>query len=260
VVKVNFSEVLSETIKESNYSLRQIAMKCNNEHNLKIDPSYISKLQSGKQSPPSDDVTETLAKVLGIEPNKLLFYAYMDKAPEVIKKFFSSMDHYLRKNLKNYMLMNFPTKKPPKDVIEAIENIIDNLPQWEIVQELIKQDNPFGSDNNQFFFKSQDPKLKNMIINVNNVFGLTMPDNSMEPLIKKGSLLNIDGDNKPSDNDIVIALKENNNYFVRKYFDIGTKVLLTAENSKFAPINEDKKEFKAIVRVKSYVTELEVQE
>jgi len=256
---MSFSEVLSEAIKESQYSLRQIAMKCDNEYNLKIDPSYISKLQSGKQSPPSDEVTETLAKVLGIDPDKLLFYAYMEKAPEIIKKFFSSLENYLRTVLKNYMLMNFPTKKPPKEVIEAIEKKIDNLPMWEIVQQIIKQDYPFGSENNQLFLKSHDPKLKNMIINVNNVFGLTMPDNSMEPLIKKGSLLNIDGDNKPANGDIVIALKENNNYYVRNYFDLGTKVLLTAENKKFQPINEDKNNFKAIVRVKSYVTELEVQ-
>lgn len=82
---MKYKELLSELVKNSGLTLREIAEKCK-EHNLLIDPSYISKLQTGKQAPPSNDVSRTLAEVLGGDPLKLSWLGFIEKAPYDIQQ------------------------------------------------------------------------------------------------------------------------------------------------------------------------------
>lgn len=81
---MGYKELLSDLVKNSGLTLREIADKCK-ELGISIDPSYISKLQTGKQAPPSDEVSRILAEALGADPIELIWLSYTEKAPDEIK-------------------------------------------------------------------------------------------------------------------------------------------------------------------------------
>jgi repressor LexA len=81
---MSYSELLSEYIKRSAYSLRKVAELCN-EKGFSIDHSYISKLRNGKKPPPSEELSRVLAEVLNGDPETLVVEGYKEKAPEEIK-------------------------------------------------------------------------------------------------------------------------------------------------------------------------------
>ncbi|MBP2655791.1 MAG: hypothetical protein H6Q73_3360 [Firmicutes bacterium] len=83
--RIYYRQLLSHYIKHSGLSLRQIAQQCR-ERNHSIDPSYISKLQSGHLPPPSEEVSKTLAEVLGANAEELIYLGYIEKAPATIRQ------------------------------------------------------------------------------------------------------------------------------------------------------------------------------
>ena len=52
---MSYSSYLSNIIKESGYSLRDIASLCEKKYNVEITASYLSKLQKGSQTPASKE-------------------------------------------------------------------------------------------------------------------------------------------------------------------------------------------------------------
>lgn len=85
---LSYKKLLSELVKNSGLTLRDIADRCR-ERGVSIDPSYISKIQTGKQAPPSDEVSRVLAEVLESDPIELIWLGYVEKAPEEIKGYFT---------------------------------------------------------------------------------------------------------------------------------------------------------------------------
>ena len=83
--RIHYRHLLSHYIKHSGLSLRQIAQRCR-ERNHSIDPSYISKLQSGHLPPPSAEVSKMLAEVLGANAEELIYIGYIEKAPAIIRQ------------------------------------------------------------------------------------------------------------------------------------------------------------------------------
>ena len=65
--------------------MRQIAQQCR-ERNHAIDPSYISKLQTNHLPPPSEEVSKSLAEVLGANVDDFIYLGYIEKAPAFIKQ------------------------------------------------------------------------------------------------------------------------------------------------------------------------------
>ena len=140
---MDYKEHLQKLIKESNLTLREIADRCR-ELGQSIDPSYISKIQTGKLPPPSEEVSRVLAGVLGGDPTELIWHGYIEKAPKEIKqslknanpKFWielvkdlgvnepdeilkSLLEHTIEiHNQKKYLLYNYPEKPTIKQVRE----------------------------------------------------------------------------------------------------------------------------------------------
>lgn len=85
---MGYKELLSTSISKSGLTLREISERCK-KFNVNITPSYISQLQTGKQNPPSEEVTKAISNVLNIDPTNLIIEGYIEKAPEIIKYFFS---------------------------------------------------------------------------------------------------------------------------------------------------------------------------
>lgn len=67
---MTFARFIKKTIEEKHLSARRVARAAG------IDPSFFSKILSGKRSPPSDEkVIKKLAKALGAEPVYMTFLA-----------------------------------------------------------------------------------------------------------------------------------------------------------------------------------------
>lgn len=56
-------------IRDPSYSLRQVA------HKIDVEPAYLSKIERGEVSPPSEQTTIRLALVLGEDPDVFLALA-----------------------------------------------------------------------------------------------------------------------------------------------------------------------------------------
>lgn len=94
----HYKDLLSLWIKKRGLTLRQITQRCQ-EKGLTIDPSYISKLQTGRLPPPTENVSRILAEVLEANPNEFAYYGYLAKAPEIIRTHLQSDTHELSEAL-----------------------------------------------------------------------------------------------------------------------------------------------------------------
>jgi transcriptional regulator with XRE-family HTH domain len=84
-VEMRYHELLSQYIKNSGLTLRQISAECE-KHGISMDSSYISRMQTGKVPPPSEEVSRTIATICNQDPQPLIMQGYIDKAPEPIQK------------------------------------------------------------------------------------------------------------------------------------------------------------------------------
>jgi transcriptional regulator with XRE-family HTH domain len=67
---MTFAKFIKKTIEDKHLSARRVARAAG------IDPSFFSKILSGKRSPPSDEkIIKKLAKALGAEPVYMTFLA-----------------------------------------------------------------------------------------------------------------------------------------------------------------------------------------
>lgn len=96
---MDYGKLVKKYIEESGLSLGEIATKMG-ELGVKTDRSYLSKLRNNSKYPASEEVNKALAKVTGGDEDALIFAAFMEKAPEVAKRYFSKisdLDSYLSK-------------------------------------------------------------------------------------------------------------------------------------------------------------------
>lgn len=57
------------------------------EKGVRIDRSYISMLRNNRtKNPASDEINRALAEITGGDPDKLVYAAYIEKAPKELKE------------------------------------------------------------------------------------------------------------------------------------------------------------------------------
>ncbi|MGM1048352.1 MAG: S24 family peptidase [Bacillota bacterium] len=89
---MKYSDLLNQYIEQSGLTLGEIAKKVN-ELGVKAERSYISMLKNNKtKNPASEEVNRALATVTGGDPDRLVFAAFIDKAPESMKKILENIN------------------------------------------------------------------------------------------------------------------------------------------------------------------------
>jgi SOS-response transcriptional repressor LexA len=91
-----YSQLLKDAIEESGLTLDKIVERCKKK-GLDIHATYISKLRTGKALPPSPEITQTLAEVIGFDANKLIWQGFIDRSPDEIKDFLGAIDQKIVK-------------------------------------------------------------------------------------------------------------------------------------------------------------------
>lgn len=78
---MNYFELLKKRIKESGFTLEEIAEKIEKD-GFGVGKGYISRLQNGKvKNPATDELTRAIANAINTDPEELLLAALMERAP-----------------------------------------------------------------------------------------------------------------------------------------------------------------------------------
>ncbi|KAB2334280.1 helix-turn-helix domain-containing protein [Bacillus mesophilum] len=122
-----YHELLNEYIKKSGLSLRQISEQMKNR-GVKIDKSYISKLQNGVVNPPSLVITLALADVTGGEPEKLVQLAQSDGiSSQFLTEMLSVSEDLMKKSLDQKWLLE---KMSKLEMLEKENKELKSMVLW----------------------------------------------------------------------------------------------------------------------------------
>lgn len=257
---MSYSDFLAKTIKESGYSLRNIASLCEKKCNVKITASYLSKLQKGGQTPASEKVNEAIAKVCRINPDDLLFEAELERAPEMIKKLVND----LISSLKDFLVSTVNSIPVDDENVQASVseqlNRLLNMSNREFVKSMFQEDsdiNPFDFNllANGMNINTDTPNktLDNMFMKFS--VGIKMLDDSMFPTIRQGSKIELVKLDAYENGDIVAVETPDNQNLIRTYISTGNKVILIPDNKDFETLTFNKKDIKVKGKVKTCTIE-----
>ncbi|GED67740.1 hypothetical protein BRE01_14420 [Brevibacillus reuszeri] len=224
---MTYSEMLVKIIKESGLTLKEISEKCK-EHGVKIDSSYISKLQTGKQPPASDEVNTALALVCNVDEDTLNYEKYMDKAPYYIAAFITKMLDYFKRTSDQAL-----KSKLPPEMYQVISENLNQQPNVLFIKQFLNQDLP-SFNNDKFTFQDAENNEVGFLSGVN--FNMTILDDSMEPKIPKGSTIQFDSSQSIGNGDIVVVKIEDEKFIIRRYIEVGSNKILLSENLDYPPV------------------------
>lgn len=248
---MSYSKTLAEMIEKSELTLREIAEKCK-EYHVKIDPSYISKLQSGKNSPASEDINVAIAKVCDGDPNYLLFEAYMEKAPDIMTDTINNICNIFRDFARSHL------SKAPKNSAPILEEIIENMSDWGLLQLVLDKGLglgliPLTETKRKAKTLGEDQEIE---VLENELFRITMSDNSMNPVIPKGAKIQLDSSANINTGDIVVAEIPNHCRVIRRCILFEDKIFLLPENKVYETKILDRKDIRLFGKVKEVIIEL----
>ncbi|WP_411503393.1 S24 family peptidase [Brevibacillus centrosporus] len=226
---MGYKELLSNMISNSNLKLKEIADKCE-EIGVKINPSYISRLQTGNQAPASDEVNTAIATVCGGDVELLRFEASVEKSPDIVKTFVNEVTSYFRETTKQLF-----SAKLPEAVLPIVLEQIDSMSKLDIVNNFLKMDKADGLEN-----KAE--------INM----GPRIEDDSMEPLIPKGAIINLEKETDIKNGDYIVVEIEEVGVMIRRIVIIDENIVLLPENSAFECLETLKKRVKILGKVIGY--------
>ena len=244
---MSYSDFLSKAIKETGYSQHQITNLAKAKYNTDIDPSYISKLQSGKKIA-SNEINEVLAKVCKILPEDLQFEADFEKAPKSVQKAIYDMIESLKKLFSK-------TLTTPSNGKNLYLEAMNTLSTRQFVELIATSDfsNFDMADFQPFSQELTRPKIqneKNVLDNLSMEIAMNykMNDGSMSPLIQQGAKLVLEETTEIKNGDIVLVEDTKQNLFVRFYNKVGETISLLPMNNHFDTIHYTENEF--IIRAK----------
>ncbi|MBJ6361309.1 S24 family peptidase [Paenibacillus sp. GCM10012307] len=234
---MGYFDSLSKMVKESGLTLKEIADKCG-DYGVNINPSYISKLQTTRQAPASDEVNIALAKVCKADVDNFRYEAFIEKSPEFLKDFIDKNLRIIRKMSEFYIDTNYEN-----DIPSSISEKTKNFSDYEMVN-FIYEEYLLLSHLETDYEAALETKET-----------IKMFDDSMEPRIPKDTLLTVD-DSEVNNGDIVFVILTDGSFLIRKYIEIQqkdftNKIGLISENRWYSSSTIDKHEIKTLRKVKS---------
>lgn len=254
---MSYANFLSNTIKNSGYSLRAIASICEKKYNVKITASYLSRLQQeGNRNPASEKVNIAIAKVCGINPDDLIFEADLERAPENVKNIVDLMVNYI-KSMYISLMPNVNIKDTKaQELFESEMNKYINMGTREFITEMLNQDIDIQKPlEKEFSILEDDNELLNDMF-MKFTVGIKMLDNSMFPIIKQGAKLELVKLDEYSNGDIISVQLNDNTNLIRTYVKSGNNVVLIPANQDFETLTIPKKDIEIKGKVKSYTIDL----
>ncbi len=219
-----YGEILSKLIKKSNLTLRQIADRCNSQ-GLSIDPSYISKLKNGKQPPPSDEISQVLSSILDDKAKRLVWAGYLDKTPSEIRSYFENTAKFLAGIIKEIIRLDYIEQfDNDEGFLLYYESLMEDHNHFDNLIELLNdmQKTPTEEYVREIHANEEYKMFK----------GIQIMDDSLEPLIPKGSSLVFIPSHAYCDGDYVLTILGDKSV-IRRYYSHNESIILIANNPKY---------------------------
>lgn len=237
-----YSKLLKNLIEEKDMTYKELSTKCNTL-GQKIDPSYISKIISGKASIPSDDISKALAEALDEHSDLLVLEALLDKAPNTILDFLNKI---------KFIAVNayLPILGKDNPQFVALKHLIDSLPLSKFILEVNSMpafnSNTLNIDSNEV--KINYDENTSVSFQLNESFVIPITDDSMEPILPKGSKVSFK--NNYENGDIVIfTIIENKEMLIRRFYEENDLYIFTALNAKYKPLIYKKDDIEILGKV-----------
>ncbi len=251
-----YALVLDKLIKRSNLTVKEIAHKCQTE-GANITASYISILRKpNNERTPSEDVSRALEKVLGASENTLVMEAYMDTAPEIIKKAVRN----LQKRAVYTMLMatHIPDiENNQNEIVKMVETELDKQPLAELITKMA-EDVKIEDYTGLPITATGEQNGEKYSVNLHGALTFPVQDDSMSPTIPQGSMVEIRHQPAYTDGDIIaFSEKGKEGIHYRQWSSpIENVAILTAFNSGYSPIRYDNTKMTILGKVTTVTVKL----
>lgn len=228
-----YAQLLNTIIENSNLTVKEIAEKCK-EFDVDITPAYISTLRNEKTNrTPSDKVSRAITMACNYaNKDALIIEAYLDNAPEPIKKFFSIM----KQSIAPLTLGAFDNKLTSQQKRE-FNAVIDEMSMADFIAEFSTQKIDYEKSKGLDMKIISDDEIK-ITNEIKQALGFDVADNGMSPLISKGDKVQVSliKTEEIKTGDIICYAKKEkpSNQFVRKVV-----VSKSTKEFTFLPINND---------------------
>lgn len=191
-----------------------------------VTASYISLLESGKRPPPSDEVTRSIERALGLAANDLVRLAHLERTPSDIR---AQMD------LERFYREGIPHK--PARPVDDSTSAIDFLRSIPLINK-VAAGYPSDFTDKGYPVGIADEYVSVPDIDDTNAFAVSVVGDSMEPRLHEGDVLIISPGEPVGQGDICfVRIDENgetSSTIKQVWHDDETNVRLESFNPKYA--------------------------
>jgi hypothetical protein len=247
---MSYKEVLNKVIDYSNLSIRKISEE-SQKLGKSISPAYISQLKNGKTTPATEEVNLTIAKICNYpDPEELVFEAYIENAPEVIKDLINSLSNFFQ----GTFLLSM-TKALPENISEELKYKFNELPRYQILKAFSNEAVTSSLLNVVDDSIVLDDEENSKII-IPNIGFFRILDDSMEPTIIKGAKIQINNKERIGMGDIgLFQLKDEKYGLIRRYFEKEGFIFLVPDNKDYPIVKCNQERIISSSKVSAVITE-----
>lgn len=184
-----FGEYLQRKRQEVSLQQAQLAAR------VGVTASYISLLESSKRPPPSDEVTRSIERALGLESGELVHLAHLERTPSDIREDLNR----LREGIPHKVARTVEVSGPPIEFVRSIPLI--NKVSAGYPADFTDKGYPVGIADEYVSIPDVDDP---------NAFAVTVVGDSMEPRLHEGDVLIISPAEPISNGDICFVRIDQN--------------------------------------------------
>ena len=244
-----YGKLLKKMLVESNYTASEIVEECK-KRDLKIDKSYVSKLQNDKCNCPNEKISKEIAKICNKDERLLVLEGYIDNAPQEIRELLYSI-RLLFTNITSNVL-NFV---PDKTIVNEFERLIKEEPISEFILNFIdNKDSLVNIDKNIFQTVQTDNGID---LTLTQPPAISVSDNAMAPLITEKSKVCLSIQTSYENGDIVaVKTSDRDNIIIRQAYLKDNEITLTSLNKGYFSLTYNLSNVVIIGKVTSIINEL----
>jgi len=248
---VPFGKLLKKLTKDKKLTYKELSNICNkNQGKDFITDGYIKEIANNRKNPPTEEKIKALAKALQTNEEILLLEAYLDKAPEIIKR--------LLNNIRDYAFLftsiSLENEFKKTDLDKCFEKL-NSQPFADYFADYLKLDNIEFKNNKNFKLSSNGLDFQ---YNLNDISFIKFPDDSMEPQIFEGDSITLERKEGYTNGDILAINIQGYNDILYRFIQFnGKTVTLTPLNTKkYHSIAYNREDINIIGKVSKVMREL----
>lgn len=247
-----YARLLNEYIEKSGISTRDIAKKCA-KAGQSVSPSYISILRNeDSKRVPSDELSSVLEKILGADEGLFVLEAYLEKAPDILNVALRNFYNITVNQALNIMGNDFTDEQKEMLFEEA-----NKRPLSELVVEMAKYDDISEYQSMETTIDDGD-ETTTYVAKIMLDSDLEVLDDSLAPMIKKGSKIKLRLEQEYKSGDIIAyKTKKDDTMKIRKLI-IGKKkqFMMFPFNSEYETEEYNRSEIIILGKVDSVLTKI----